>query len=243
MSDRTVISVFVAEDEQPAIELLVEYIGAHPGLKLEGIASNGREALRKLSANPSDLLFLDIDLPVMSGLEVLERLAAPPRVIFTTAYDQYAIRAFELGAADYLLKPFSFERFRTAVDRACATLREGSRPTPAPQRIGLSFRERGTHRIIPYEDIVYVSSNGRTTIVHTENKSFDTNLLLKQVGMRLPSEGFIRIHKQYIVNLRHVSHFKYFIGGQYILHLNDEEQTTLTVGQAYAQALKERLGV
>ncbi len=112
-------SVFVAEDEQPAIDYLLKLILSREELKIEGWAKDGKDALQKLYRKNYDLLFLDINLPVISGIEILERLKSYPRVIIiTTAYTDYKEKAVNLGAVDYLLKPFSEDRFNSAVDKA-----------------------------------------------------------------------------------------------------------------------------
>ena len=116
-------TVFIAEDEQPARDLLLDYIFKREELKVEGWSKDGEETYNKLCEKEYDLTFLDINMPKMSGIEVLEKLKNPPYVIFTTAYDEYAIKAFEFGAIDYLLKPFSQERFNSAVDKAISNIR------------------------------------------------------------------------------------------------------------------------
>jgi two-component system response regulator LytT len=236
-----IISVFIAEDEQPALELLTDYILNIPELKLGGIARDGVEAFKKLSENTYDLLFMDINLPVISGIEVLEKLESIPYVIFTTAYDQYAIKAFEMGVVDYLLKPFSSERFNQAAEKAIKAIYDKKSCLESLQQLGLSFKEHENHYILAYEDIIYLSSHARHTVIHTEKRDFETALLLKNIEQRLPENLFIRIHKQYVVNLKHVSHFQYFIGGQYVVYLLDEDKTTLPVGRSFASVLKERL--
>ncbi len=243
MNDFENIPVCIAEDEHPARDLLTEYIIMRPELKLTGIARNGEEALQKLCEGRYGLLFLDIHLPILNGIEVLEQLPECPYTIFTTAYDEYAIKAFEIGAVDYLLKPFSKERFDKAVDRALTVIRNNEPHFRSPQELGLSFKEKGNHYLVAYKDIIYLSSHGRHTIVHTEGKCFETAQQLKDITQRLPANHFFRIHKQFIVNLPYVSHLQYHIGGQYLVYLKDEEKTTLPVGRLFAPPLKEKLGI
>ncbi len=243
MRDLQIISAFIVEDEQPARELLIEYVLQRSELKLEGIAKNGEEALTKLSKNSYDLLFLDISLPLISGIEVLEKLNSFPYVIFTTAYDQYAIKAFDLGAVDYLLKPFSFERFDQAVDKALSIINDNQLNFKSPKSLGLSFKENSKHYIIAFDDIAYLSSNAKYTVIHTEGRDFETQQLLKDMGQKLPDSSFVRIHKQFIVNLEYVSRLEYTIGGQYEATLKDEESTKLPVGQKYAADLKRKLNI
>ncbi len=243
MKDNENISVFIAEDEQPARELLIEYLLGRSELKLEGMAQTGQEALEKLSQKDYDLLFLDINLPVFSGIEVLEKLDRYPYLIFTTAYDKYAIKAFEIGVIDYLLKPFSRERFNQAVDKAILAIRENRGNLKGLHEIGLAIKENENHYIIPFDDVVYISSHSRHVVVHTEEKDFESATLLKNIESRLPENKFIRIHKQYVVNVKYISHFQYLIGGQYEIYLKDGDETALPVGRKFTTLLKSRLNI
>lgn len=243
MTNKKSISVFIAEDEQPARELLIDYLLLRPELKLEGIAQNGDEALQKLLKGDYRLLFLDINLPILSGIQVLERLKKYPYLVFTTAYDKYAIKAFEMGAIDYLLKPFSKERFNQAVDKAVQAIQDNRSNIRSPLDIGLSIKENENHYILSYDNIVYVSSHARHTVIHTDDKCFEIANLLKDIEEKLPESSFIRIHKQFIVNMKFISHFQYMVGGQYEIYLKDEDETSLPVGRKYANLLKDKLKI
>jgi DNA-binding LytR/AlgR family response regulator len=236
-----IIRVFIAEDEQPARELLLDYIFKRSELKLEGWSKNGQEAYEKLCEKEFDLVFLDINMPIMTGIEVLEKLTDPPYVIFTTAYDKYAIKAFEFSAIDYLLKPFTQERFNSAVDKALATIIKKTPVANPATRLGLYFKADENRYIISFDDIVYVSSKGRHSFVHTKTKVFETAMPLKEISKKLPQDLFVRTHKQYIVNLKAISHVQYLIGGQYAAFLKDAAKTTLTIGRMYVSELKEKL--
>ncbi len=241
MLDSDTYMVFIAEDEQPARDLLSDYIFKRSELKLGGWSKNGQETYNKLSKDQYDILFLDINLPVMSGIEVLEKLEQAPYVIFTTAYDEYAIKAFDLGAIDYLLKPFSEERFNGAVDKALTVIRSKITFNNPAKTIGLSIKEEENYFIIPFSEIVYVFSHGRHSIIHTESRVYETVVNLKEIDKKLPSSNFIRIHKQAIVNVNYISRVQYMMGGQYIAFLKDSEESTLTIGRVYVPALREKL--
>jgi DNA-binding LytR/AlgR family response regulator len=236
-----VFTVFIAEDEQPARDLLLDYIFKREELKMEGWSKDGEETYNKLREKDYDLTFLDINMPKMSGIEVLEKLKNPPYVIFTTAYDEYAIKAFEFGAIDYLLKPFSQERFNSAVDKAISIIRNKGTYPNALTKLGLSFKEDENHYLIGYNDIIYISSQGRHSFIHTRTKVFETVRSLKEINRKLPPDLFVRIHKQNIVNLNFISHVQYLIGGQYAAFLKDAAKTTLTIGRMYVPALREKL--
>lgn len=241
MDEDKTFSVFIAEDEMPARELLVDYLLTRPELRLSGIAKNGAEALDKLLCREYDLALIDIDLPQMTGIEILERLKNIPYIIFTTAHDAYAIKAFEFGAVDYLLKPFTLERFNRSIEKFLNLQKQGNRPVEARSATGFSFKEQGKHYILPYEKIIYFTSHGKKTIIHTDEREYESHAILKTIESRLPDDIFIRIHKQYIVNIRYISAIEYYIGGQYIAYLNNSDENSLPVGKKYAPFLKGRL--
>jgi two-component system, LytTR family, response regulator LytT len=241
-----IFSVLIAEDEVPARELLVDYLVTRPELQLSGIARNGEEAFTKLSGQDFDLVFMDINLPRLSGIEVLDRLKNVPYVIFTTAHEQYAIRAFDVGAVDFLLKPFDRERFNRSVEKFLnmknASVRN-DRSGRAMPVTGLAYRDGGRHRFIPYGEIVYACSRGKNSVIHMVSGAAEVPLMLKDIEIKIPAELFVRIHKQHIVNIRFINEMEYYIGGQYIAYLKDEDESVLPVGRKYAAYLKSRMGV
>lgn len=240
MEHDKVYSVLIAEDEVPARELLVDYLLTRRELKLSGMARTGEEALRQMSEREFDLVLLDIRLPQLTGLEVLGRLRKPPSVIFTTAYESYALKAFDFDAVDYLLKPFGIDRFNRSIEKFLAARDASAREAP---ECGFTVRERGRMHILPYRDIIYATSHGKNTVIHTVAGDREAPVLLKDVELRLPSGMFARIHKQHIVNVKFISWIEYLIGGQYLALLNDEDESSLTVGRKYAPLLKARLGM
>ncbi len=241
METEKTLTVLVVEDEVPARELIVDYVLSRKDLRLGGIARDAVEALAKIQELELDLIFLDIHLPGKSGLELLEELESPPRIIFTTAYDSHAIRAFEIGAVDYLLKPFTMDRFNQAVERALSL--EAREQAVNPVNLGLSFRSGENHYLIPYMDIVYLSSHGKQTVIHTTEEDYQASRLLGELESKLPGDMFQRIHKQHVVNLKYISHIQYFIGGRYNAYLKDEDETTLPVGKQYAEKLKKSMNL
>jgi DNA-binding LytR/AlgR family response regulator len=237
--DRLKIKVFIAEDEDYARKLLMGYIRKRPELELAGHAANGAEALKKIRSKRYDLLFIDIDLPELSGVEVLEKLDRLPYVIFTTAYDEYAVKAFELGAVDYILKPFDGKRFDKAVDRALNQIGKSPVNAESIRMLGLSCKDGDSYFLIPYDDIVYLSSHAKHTVIHTKKKEVKIGRMLKDIINKLPETKFKRIHRQYIINLDYMSHYKYYQGGQYVIFMHDEEMTTLPIGRKYFEGLRD----
>lgn len=238
-------SVLIVEDEYPARELLIQYLLSRPELNLKGMARDGAEAETAISTGDYDIVFLDINLPVQSGIAVLESLSELPRqphVIFTTAYKEHAMAAFDHQAIDYLLKPFTLDRFQQAVDRALVFLKGGASEESALKRHGIFVSENDRHCFVPYDKIMYLSSHGKQTVVHTFGADYRTPRLLKKMESILPEQSFARIHKQFIVNVFQINRLEYFMNGSYMLHLKDDEES-LPVSRTYAPGLKERFGL
>ena len=239
------LSILIVEDESPAQRLLTKFIMAHPRLSLADIADNGQKALQKLKEHRFDLVLLDINLPVMSGLEVVENLETLPYIIFTTAYDRHAIKAFEIGAVDYLLKPYSEKRFHHAIEKVLKAIdaKKSFNFNKDVKKFGLSFKAEEKYYLMPHKDIIYISSHKKHVIIHTTEKDYESLLLLKDLEQKIPQEIFCRMHKQFIVNLYYISHIQYFVGGRYTVFLKDDEETSLPIGRKYLPPLKMKLGI
>ena len=239
MINKKIYTVFIIEDEFPARKLLISYLENRSEFELSGIASSGKEAIDKLFNISPDLLLVDIHLPDLSGIEILERLKKNPYVIFTTAYDKYAVKAFDIGALDYLLKPISKDRFDNALDRFIKEKNKKKNIYDTLQHSAFSFKENREHYLIAYIDIVYFTSSGKHTVIHTIDRDFEISQLLGAIEEILPKEIFTRIHKRFMVNKHFISHLQYNAGGQYNLYLKDDEENVLPIGRSYLQYLKE----
>ena len=193
------VKCIIAEDEPIGRNILQTYIRRDPRLELTGSCKTAPEAIACLKASPVDLLFLDIQLPEVSGLQLLRSLPVAPLVIFTTAFREYALDAFELNAIDYLLKPFSFERFRLAVDKALRF--------PGTQMDKTSFFIRDGSRFIQLspEDILYIEALREYVKIVTTTQSYIVHQTMKGLEEKLPDTLFVRIHKSYIVAIRKIS--------------------------------------
>lgn len=213
------IRTLICEDEPLARETLRDFIGARPELALVGEAADGAQALKLIRALQPELVFMDIQMPELTGLEVLRQLDSVPPLIFTTAYDQHAVTAFELNALDYLLKPFTQERFDAAVQRALADA------TPAAERRGhaqsalggiggaeplqrILVRDRG--RIFPLQaaDIEHLRSDMKYTQITARGQSYLVRMALNDLEQRLDPARFLRVHRNAIVNLDFVESMK-----------------------------------
>jgi two-component system LytT family response regulator len=224
-------TVFIAEDEPLARETLRDWIVEHPGLALVGEAADGADALRQINALAPEVVFMDIQMPEMTGLEVLKRLARLPEIVFTTAFDQYAVTAFELHAVDYLLKPFSRARFDAAVERllveapACgADLQSALQLASTRENSMLDrvlVRDRG--RIFPLAvgEIEYLRADAKYTAIVARGKTFLVRIGISELEARLDPTRFIRIHRSALVNLDFVESMQADEQSQLQLHMRD----------------------
>jgi two-component system LytT family response regulator len=208
------ISAFIVEDEPLARRRLRELIAGVPWLELAGEAATGSGALAAIDELHPDLVFLDVRLPALTGIDLLARLSHRPAVIFTTAYDQFALTAFELGAVDYLLKPFGRERFTRAIERARPHLERQAGAVvraraPEPQGAGVLRRlyVRDGSRIVPIPVSVVerVEACDDFVVVHAGSRAFRMNLPLASLEERLDPRVFVRVHRSHLVNLDHVA--------------------------------------
>jgi len=198
----------IIDDEEIGRDLLENFIGRIPHFELRGKFSNPLEALPIVKSESIDLIFLDIQMPGMTGIEFLKTLSNAPAIIFTTAYSEYALEGYELSVIDYLLKPFSFSRFLQAVNKATELidLRNAPHPstppkadTDAPSTEYLLIKaDHKVHRVY-LKDIVYIQSMKEYVIYYTETGKIMALGSLKGLAEKLPSNDFLRIHKSYIV--------------------------------------------
>lgn len=224
------MTCIIIDDEPLAHEVLQHYIGQTPGMLLAASFRNTIEAFEYLGKNRVDLLFLDIEMPLVNGLHFLKALTEPPPTIFTTAYKQYAYDGFELNAIDYLLKPFSYERFVKAVQKAVSS----SATTQQQQRKTLLIKDRQGSQLINQSDITYVEGFGDYVKIHTAQQTYVTYHTLKKLLQKLDADLFIQVHRSHIVNKTEVSRIMH---DALILH----DQTFLPLGQLYKKVVLEKL--
>lgn len=234
-------NVIVVDDEFPARELLREYVSKIPSLNLLATCSNVVEALKVMADNRPDILVLDIQMPEITGFEFAKTLENKTGVIFTTAYSDFAVDAFSIGAADYLLKPFGFERFQQAIDKAQNNLsaQNGDKTNDAttvsePTRDFIMVKADYKLYKINYDDILYIEGQHEYVTFHTKQQRVTALFSLKDLESMLPSTKFIRIHKSYIISLDHIQDIEknsVTVAG-----------TQLTIGGNHRDELMRRLG-
>jgi two-component system, LytTR family, response regulator len=240
------VTSLVVEDEPLARRRLRDLIRGVPWLQCLGEATTGRAAVAAIDELHPDLVFLDVQLPGISGIDVLSRVSHVPAVIFTTAHDQFAVTAFELGAIDYLLKPFGSERFSRAMERARPLLereagiatteraREVLRQGPLPR---LFVREAG--RIVPIRvaTIEWLEACDDYVVVHTQGRQFRINLPLTDLEQRLDPRMFVRVHRSHVVNLDHVASWTRYDGSRFQITLRGG--TTLMASRQRSRLLRD----
>lgn len=212
------IRCIAIDDEPLALRQIKSYIERLPQLELCALCSSAYQAQEVLNSESVDLIFADINMPDMSGIDFVRGLQSPPMVIFTTAYSEYAIEGFRLDAVDYLLKPFSFADFERAVKKAISLfelkqLRDSQQgtaeTTPAAETESgeyISIKADYKVSLVRYSDIIYIESVGEYVRLHLTNASPITTLFrLKNMETALPSDRFMRVHRSYIVNLEHIT--------------------------------------
>ena len=202
------IKCLIVDDEQLARKLLQEYIAKMPNLELAGQCKNPLEAMEVLGKTPVDLMFLDIQMPELTGVEFLKTMQKRPVVIFTTAYSEYALEGYELDIVDYLVKPFSFERFVKAINKASEYIQLKSRPQAvnAPEASQEFISVHADHKIykLKLDDIEYIEGLKEYVSYFTKDKRIIALESLKYLEATLPHDRFIRVHKSYIVPINKI---------------------------------------
>jgi two-component system LytT family response regulator len=187
------------DDEPVALEVIKSLSAKIPFIDLTAVFTNAFHAIPVLQGEPIDLLFLDIRMPDISGIDFLQSISSPPMVIFTTAYSEHAVQSFELDAIDYLLKPFSSSRFLKACNKAYEQYRLRKSNQPAVAVTGFIFIKNGYEEVrVDLDDILYVESNGNYMQFVLSHSKLLSRLTMKEVEEMLPSHDFVRIHRSYI---------------------------------------------
>ena len=241
------LRVVIVDDEPLARAVVREFLAAHPGVDVVAECANGFEAVKAVAELAPDLVFLDIQMPKLSGFEVLELIGRDVPVIFTTAYDQYALRAFEVHAVDYLLKPFSEQRFTDALSRARERLasREAipvealvseARPRQGPVERVL-IRDGSHVHVLPVDKIDYVEAQDDYVSFRSEGKSYLKDQTLGATEGLLDPGRFVRIHRSYLLNIDRIARVELYAKDSRIAILRDGSK--LPVSRAgYARLAK-----
>lgn len=222
----------VIEDEPLAQQVLKKYIADHPMLQLTAICNDALEAQQLLSAEKIAILFLDINLPKLSGIHFLRSLTDAPVVIFTTAYPEFAVEGFDLDAIDYLMKPFSFERFLKAVNKAIEKLKPATTSPAQEQRFIFLKADKKVFKVNTNE-ILYCEAVDDYVKVIAQNEQYLVHYTLKKLSEELPANNFLRVHKSYIIAKDKIKFFE----GNYV-KVADKD---IPIGASYKEEIYARL--
>lgn len=264
MSSNPHIRVLIVDDEPLARQRVEDLLQREEDVELVGVAENGAEAVETIRRLAPDLVFLDVQMPGLTGMEVVKEIgpANMPVVIFVTAYDEYALKAFDVAAIDYLLKPFDDDRFEQAVARArkVIVLREvdqirsrlsallqrdsssGEAATPRQRYLErIAVEMRGQVRIVPVDQIDFITASGPYAELHVGDDKFVIRERMTTLEERLDPNDFFRIHRSTIVRLEKIDALLYNAGGDYAVRLKDNRR--LSVSRSRREELEERLGL
>jgi len=242
------IRCLIVDDEPPARQLILELLVAHSDLEVVGICEDGVEAVTQIERLKPDLVFLDIQMPEMTGFEVLEVLVHRPQIIFSTAYDHYAVQAFEVSAVDYLLKPYVQSRFDEAMARVRARisaaetpaqldrLLEAVRPVRKPL-VRLLVREGDRMVLVPVREIFRAEALEDYVQIHSNRGRFLISQTLGWLEGRLDPDRFVRIHRSHLIQLSAIAELRHIDNGRMTCVLANE--TELPVSRAGVKRLKE----
>ena len=242
------VKTILVEDERHSLERLKSLLKNFSEIDIVGEALDGETAVSLIEEKQPDLVFLDIQLPVYNGFEVMERLSCRPQVIFVTSYNQYAIKAFEENAVDYILKPTSKERLEKSIRR----IREGNAPDQGlidllKNRIFPEYQSRFAVKlkdeiiIIPAEEVFYFKAQDRYVFLGTNDTEFIYDATLKQLEESLDPDRFVRIGKSTIVAIDKIDKLSKWFFGEYNLTLKDNKKTVFKVGRTYLPRIREKL--
>ncbi|MBV8488939.1 MAG: response regulator transcription factor [Candidatus Eremiobacteraeota bacterium] len=230
------LRVLLADDEAPARRKLARFLEEHDDVEIVAQAANGVDAVDLVTMTKPDVVFLDIHMPDLDGLGVAEALAgsdSAPWIVFVTAHDSYAVKAFEVNALDYLLKPYDKERFERALARAresaerdnggrgglAQALAQARNDERFARRLLVTANERSS--FLPVREIVRLESDGNNVIVHSRAGRFGLRATLESIAMRLDPEQFVRVHRGHVVNIDEIGEINSWFHGDYKLQLRD----------------------
>ncbi|WP_298733981.1 LytTR family DNA-binding domain-containing protein [uncultured Chitinophaga sp.] len=240
----SVTTVLIIDDEEASRSLIRQYLQAHPEMDVLGECENGIEAVKAINEMKPDLVFLDVQMPGLNGLEVLQEIAHIPMIIFTTAFDRFAIKAFEMNAVDYLLKPYTRQRFDLSVSRirqrtdqhalytlaANIPLQQGNYP---PR---IFVETPGRLKSLDVQDILYLKAEKDYTRIHVAGQSYLGSQGISILEKRLDPQRFLRVHRSFIVNIYHVKEVYRDISKTFLV-MNDG--TEIVVARSYLESLKK----
>ena len=244
-----ILKTLIVEDEIESLELMINLLSEYENISIVGFATDGETACEKINTLKPDLIFLDIELPIFNAFEVLNKIDYKPKVIFCTAYSEYAVKAFEVEGIDYLLKPITKARLKDAVNRVTLNnvididekiekivqkiLKKEKSRLPVKQGDDLFF--------ISQEDIYYISRLDGYTLLYTYDEEYFIDKTLNELEEILDPNNFCRVHRSYIIALNKIQNLTKRMYWKYKAILNDKKKTKINISKTYEDMLKEKL--
>jgi two-component system response regulator LytT len=237
-----ILKALVVDDEAPARSELRFLLSEAGGVEIVGEASTAAEAGQLIRAIPYDVVFLDIDMPGVSGMRLAEALSGlehPPAIVFVTAYSEHAVKAFEVEAADYLVKPVEIARLRRAIERLTP-----SAPAPGSARVErVPVEKAGKKLLLSVEEIFHIMAKDDYSYLFTDGERYLSTMSLADLERKLEPRGFFRVHRRFLVNLAQVKEVVPMYGGTLLLTMKDREATQVPVSRRRVPSLKKALGL
>jgi len=226
------ITCIIIDDENPARSLIKAFLQKTDNINILAEVNNGFDAVKEIDKLKPDFIFLDIQMPKLNGFEVLELIHHKPKVIFTTAYDEFALKAFEENAVDYLLKPFSFDRFSKSLERIqnieITNTNKHDSKIPNPNIKRIVVKEGATIQVIQFDEITHIQSNDDYVIIKTIKGEFVKNQTMNHYEKTLPKDIFIRIHRSSIINITGIKKLIHISKENYEIELSNKERVKVS---------------
>lgn len=232
------IKTLIVDDELLAREIIRSYLSNHPDIEVVAECSNGFDAIKAIQDVNPDLIFLDVQMPKINGFEMLEIIDEPPRVIFSTAYDQYAIDAFEKNAVDYLLKPYNQARFDEALDKARQALKNDETGVDAQNALieegtkeklsRIVVRSGSRINILDLNQILHILATDDYVEIHTDSGKYLKQMTMKSLELRLPDTEFVRTHRSHIISIKYLQKIEHFEKDSHMAVLKDGKRVPIS---------------
>jgi two-component system LytT family response regulator len=243
------LKALIVDDEPPARQIIRAYLNKNAAIEVVGECDNGFDALKSIQELRPDILFLDIQMPKITGLELVEVLEQPPHIVFITAYDEFAIKAFELNAVDYLLKPFSEKRFNAAVEKVLKQQETGVQVDlstmgnvqiqPDANIDRIVVKKGSQLHVLSLDEVLFVEAQDDYVMIHTSSGRFLKSKTMKYYESQLPAQEFVRIHRSYIVNVSKIQSLEPYDKETYLAIISQEHK--LKISRNGYRKLKEHL--
>lgn len=249
----------IVDDELPSLDELSHLLIEIGGVDILARADTGRKALTKIRELRPDVVFLDIKMPGLDGFDVAKEILTfnePPLIVFATAYDEYAVKAFDIMAIDYILKPFSKQRLTRTVERIKEAKEKGSDQSDLKEIIDklkdrsatkefvrISVVEKGRIILLSPQEVFFCDAHEGASKVHTEDKDYLCSATLNELENHLQGEDFFRVHRSFLINLNHIKNIVPWFNGRYLVTMQDNQSTEITVSRNNVKSLKKLLAL